>query len=295
MPAKRRILYVVGLDATEAAITWQVTELARAWSAPVVLLGARQRRRWKIGSDRKSEEIARRLSAIAVSMKGYVADIRVTEEPLALAAVRIADEIGAELIAVGAGECAIDQPASALPDALKIAREAHVDVLICKPFADPYVGHVLCAADTTPAAGAAVLRAVELSSRFNALLRIVSVMPEPMWSAADDPEDQVRSQHERQKAFLDQFDLRGVGLSRAVVWSRNAAVEVLDEAQRYGEGLLVIGASSHAPLPSGQLGPNAQAILAECPSSLLIVKKLQPSSRARSGTRAQPASTESIC
>src|SRR5256885_1819611 len=91
-------------------------------------------------------------------------------------------------------------------------------------------------------------RATEISRRFNALLRIVSVMPEPMWmSVSEDAEDQVRSQHEAQKAFLDQFDLRGVALSRAVVWARHAAVEVLDEAQRYGEGLLVIGASSRAP------------------------------------------------
>ncbi len=295
MAATRRILYVVALDATEAAVTWQVTELARAWSAPVVLLARRERRPWKFGPGRRAEETARKLSAIAVRMKGYVTDIRVTEDPLPAAAVRVAEEIGAELIAIGAGERANTQPEHANPDALAIAREAHVDVLLCKPFADPYVGHVLCAADTTPAAGSAVLRALELSRRFNALLRIVSVMSEPMWTAADDPEDQVRHQHEGQKAFLDQFDLRGVALSRSVVWSRSAAVEILDEAQRYSEGLLVIGASSHAPLPGGQLGPNAQAILDACPCSLLIVKKLQPSLRARSGRPAQPASTESIC
>jgi nucleotide-binding universal stress UspA family protein len=279
MAISRRIVYVVASDATEAAVTWQVTELARAWHAAVVLLGARSRRRWKLGIDRSAEHAARRLSAIATRMKGYVADIRVTDDPLPAAATRIAGEIGAELIAIGAGERANEHPQHASADALKLAREAHVDVLVCKPFADPYLGHVLCAADTTPAAGAAVLRASELGRRFNALLRIVSVMPEPMWTRAGEPEDQVRSQWESQKAFLDQFDLRGIGLSRAVTWSRNAAVEVLDEAQRYGEGLLVIGASSHAPLPAGQLGPTAQAILAECPCSLLIVKK-RPRSRA---------------
>src|SRR5207253_3236394 len=107
-------------------------------------------------------------------------------------------------------------------DALEIARAARQDVWICKPFADANVGHVLCAADTTPTAGAAVMRAAELCRRYNALLRILSVMPEPLWKSAapkeDDPEEQMRAEHEAQKAFLDQFDLQGVPLSRAIVW-----------------------------------------------------------------------------
>jgi nucleotide-binding universal stress UspA family protein len=293
MPNAHRILYVVTFDSSEAAISDQVTELARAQHAAVVLLAARPRRRWKIGMARGAEGTGRKLSAIAARMKGYAADIRVVDPPLPESAMRIADEVAAELIVIGAGERADREPTYTSPEALKLAREAREDVLICKPFADRYVGHVLCAADTTPTSGAAVLRSVQISRRFNALLRIVSVMPEPSWkSASADPDEDIRNQHEAQKAFLDQFDLRGVGLSRAVVWSRHAAAEVLDEADRYSEGLLVIGASSRAPLPKGQLGPTSEAIVSACPCSLMIVKGQKavganaPAASSQSGTRA---------
>ena len=278
--ATARILYAVTFDATEAAVSWQVAELAKACHAPVVLLGARRRRRWKLRSG-NGEDVGRKLAAIATRLKGYVADIRVTEDPLPEAAMRTAGELGAELIVVSAGARAMQQPTHVSDDGLAIARNAHQDVWICKPFADPYIGHVLCAADTTLTAGAAVTRSVKISRRFNALLRILSVMPEPLWKSAadaDDPEEQMREQHEAQKAFLDQFDMQGVPLSRAIVWARDAAVEVLDEAERYAEGLLVIGASSRAPLPQGQLGPTSESILTACPSSLLIVKKRMPAS-----------------
>jgi len=294
MSNPRRILYVVTFDSTEAAISWQVDKLAHAWHAPVILLGLHKRSRWKLGKHRHAEEAGRKLAAIATQMKGHVADIRVTDDPLPQASLRIAEEIGAGLIVIGAGERASREPAYASPDALAIARTAPEDVLIAKPFADPYVGHVLCAAATTQAAGMAVRRATDISQRFNAMLRIVSVMPEPQWkSANDDPEEEVRTQHEAQKAFLDQFDLRGVGLSRSVVWSRSAPAEVLDEAERYSEGLLVIGASSRAPMPQGQLGPTSEQIVAACPCSLMIVKNRpaaivssRDATASRSGTRA---------
>ena len=39
MALRGRILYLVGFDSTEAAVTWQVAELSKAWQTPVVLLG----------------------------------------------------------------------------------------------------------------------------------------------------------------------------------------------------------------------------------------------------------------
>jgi nucleotide-binding universal stress UspA family protein len=58
-----------------------------------------------------------------------------------------------------------------------------------------------------------------------------------------------------------------------MVWAMSPAPEVLHEAEKYSEGLLVIGASSHAQSAAGRLGPTSEAILRACPSSLLIVKQ----------------------
>jgi nucleotide-binding universal stress UspA family protein len=274
MSASRRILYVVSFDATEAAVTWQVAELARAWCAAVVLLAPRRRRWiWRLGAESR-EDVGRRLSAVAVRLKGYVADIRVAEDPLADAVTRVARDVGAKLVLVGAGERALREPTYVGPEALELARHVGEDIWICKPFADPRVEHVLCAADTSPTAGAAVTRAVHICRRFNARLRILSVMPQPSrFAQVDDPEEEMHARRTAQKSFLDQFDLQGVALSRAIVWAHEPSAEVLHEAERYSDGLLVIGASSQTHPAHGQLGPTSEAILRACPSSLLIIKK----------------------
>ena len=287
MTSTRRILYAVAFDAAEPAITWQVAKLARAWYASVVLVGNRKRGcLLGLRSDSR-EEIGRKLSAVAMRLKGYVAEVRVGEGALADASMRVAQDVGAELIIIGAGARAVREPEHVCADAMELARRAPEDVWICKPFADPHIEHVLCAADTTLTAGMAVMRAAHLCRRFNARLRILSVMPEPSWAsaAAEDPEEEIQSAREAQKKFLDQFDLQGVPLSRAMVWATAPAVEVLHEAQKYSEGVLVIGASSEAQLPGNRLGPTSEAILSACPSSLLIVRKRTPAVSASTNTR----------
>jgi nucleotide-binding universal stress UspA family protein len=276
-----RILYVVTFDSTEALITWQVMELARAAHAEVVLLGLHRRIRWPLSRRPGRDETGRRLSEVAARLKGHAAEIRVEHGPLVPAAMRSARAVDAQLIMIGAGERALREPAYVAPEALELARQARDDVWICKPGADPHIESVLCAADATPAAGAAVLRAAGLCRRFNARLRLLSVMPEPSVLVSDDLEADLHALKRSQKEFLDQFDLRGMPLSRSMAWAADPATEVLHEAGQLADGVLIIGSSSEKRPAHAGLGPTAEAVLRGCPCSIWIVRKPSPGRKKR--------------
>lgn len=272
MAVRGRILYQVGFDAAEAAITWQVAELSKAWQTPVVLLGV-QATHWLsfLAADRQRAlkhrllEVAKRLRGL----KGHVAGIKAMAGDACTVTQRFADQIGAELIITGAGPAAVGNPLALSATALAVARRARQDVWICKPGADPHIEHILCAADTSVLAGDAVRRSVDLCRRFNARLRLLSVLPEP--GDVDDPDTAARTGREQQRRFLDQFDLAGVPLSRAMVWGAQTPVEVLLEAERYPDGLLVMGAASASG--AAGLGATAEPVLRACPSSILLVRR----------------------
>lgn len=273
MALRGRILYRVGFDAAEAAITWQVAEMSKAWRTPVVLLGVQPVPWLSLFTGDRQRALKRQLLDVAKRMrglKGHVAGIKAVIGDACTEAQRLANQVGAELIVTGAGVAAIGDPLAVSASAFDLAHRARQDVWICKPGADPHIEHVLCAADTSALAADAIRRSVDLCRRFNARLRLLSVLPEP--GGADDP-DEARAGPERQRRFLEQLDLRGVPLSRTLVRSAQTAVAVLLEAGRYADGLLVMGASS-APGASG-LGATAAAVLRASPSSILLVRRRQ--------------------
>ena len=272
MALRSRILYLVGFDSAEAAVTWQVAELSKAWQAPVVLLGVDPPQWLSFLAKDRQRALKRRLLDVAKRMrglKGHVAGIKAAVGDARTEARRVADHIGAELIVTGAGPQSVDDPLAVSDLAFDIASRARQDVWICKPHADPQVDHVLCAADTSTRAGIAVRLSVDLCRRFNARLRVLSVLKEP--AGVDDPDETARVARQQQRDFLAQIDLGGVALSRATVWGADATVELLLEAERYSDGLLVIGATSGARAPG--LGATAEPVLRACPSSILIVRR----------------------
>ena len=132
--------------------------------------------------------------------------------------------------------------------------------------------------------------------RFNARLRVLSVLaepPPPLPNAAssDDPDAAVLAGRRRQKLFLDQFDLQGIALSRAIVWGTQTPVELLLEAEHYTDGLLVMGAISGPQHGANGLGATTEPVLRACPSSLLIVRH-GPRRRAATGAGTRVALTE---
>ena len=271
-----RILYVVSFDASEAAVTWQVAEFSKAWESAVVLMAVGQPP-WMglFGGDAKARlksrlvEVAARLRAL----KGHVAGVKAAIGDPVTETVRVARQLGADLIMIGAGADAVTSPESCAEHVQAIARRAPQDIWVCKPHAEASLEHVLCAADTTARAGDAVLRGVQIGRRFNARVRLLSVLPEPEAARNnDDAEARVHAQRQAQREFLRQFDLQGVALSRAMVWGTQAAIEILIEAERFSDGLLVLGASSDPRARSTGLGATVERVLRSCPSSLLIVK-----------------------
>jgi nucleotide-binding universal stress UspA family protein len=274
-----RILYVVGFDGTDPAVSWQVAELSKAWGAPVVLLGVR-RAPWLRFLERDDRRALKRAMVdVAKRLRGlraHVAGIKVAVGDPAGHACRAADQCGTDLIVIGAGIGAMDDPRSMSREALAVARDARQDVWICKPFADPHVDHVLCAADTSPMAGEAIRRATSICRRFNARLRVISVLlepppPLPDAAACDDPDEAVIAGRRRQKLFLDQFDLAGIALSRAIVWGTQTPIELLLEAEQHMDGVLVMGAIGRAQ-GRRRLGATTESVLRACPSSVLIVR-----------------------
>jgi len=271
MALRSRILYLVGFDSAEAAVTWQVAELSKAWQAPVVLLGVDPPQWLSFLAKDRQRALKRRLLDVAKrlrGLKGHVAGIKAAVGDARTEARRVADHIGAELIVTGAGPQSVDDPLALSNVAFDIASRARQDVWICKPHADPQVDHVLCAADTSVRAGIAMRLSVDLCRRFNARLRVLSVLDEP---AGADPDETARAARQAQRDFLAKFDLGGVALSRATVWGADATVELLLEAERYSDGLLVMGAASGTRSPG--LGATAEPVLRACPSSILIVRR----------------------
>jgi len=125
MADARRILYVVTFDATEAAISWQVAELAR----PGMRRDLARLDGVAAGSSVPIVTPRNRTPAVAIAarMKGYVADIRVAEVALPEAACGSRTKSAAELIVIGPASA----PRASRPmpvRALKIARDAHQDV-----------------------------------------------------------------------------------------------------------------------------------------------------------------------
>ena len=290
--ASGRIVYVVGFDDTEPAVSWQVAEFAKGWRMPVVLLGVR-RRRWlpflededRRALRRATIEVARRLRELRVPVAGVKVAIGDPAEQVR----RVATQVGASLVMVGAGLEAMTDSRALSPTALAIARGTPLDVWICKPLADPHFDHVLCAADTSALAGEAIQRAGAICRRFNARLRVVSVLPEaPELGREIDPDEAMLAAQREQKRFLERFDLGGIALSRSIVWAAQAPVELLLEAERYTAGLLVIGAASESR--GAGLGATAEPVLRACPSSVLIVRAAA-SRRAAAGARVAPEET----
>ena len=281
MTPKGRILYLVEFDAAESAVSWQVAQLAKAWQTTVVLLAVR-RPRWLpmlgVEEQRATKRELLRVARCMRQLKAQVSGVRVLAGERVAETCRMADQLGAELIMVGAGAASSRGAAALSSAAYGIACRARHDVWICKPDADPHLEHVLCAADTSPLAGRALQRSAELCRRFNARLRVLSVLAEPSaqrGAAPADPDEAAILGRQQQKAFLDQFDLRGVALSRAIVWGGETAVELLLEAERYPDGLLVMGAASgpSAPGPALGLGATAEPMVRGCPSSVLVVRQ----------------------
>lgn len=283
MALRGRILYLVGFDRAEAAITWQVAELSKAWQTPVVLLGVQPAQWLSFLAVDRQRALKRQLLDVAKrlrGLKGHVAGIKATIGDVRTEARRVADQIGAELIITGAGRAAIGDPLTVSETAFDIARRARQDVWICKPGADPHIEHILCAADTSVLAGDAIRRSVDLCRRFNARLRLLSVLAEP--AGMDDPDEAARTGREQQRRFLDQFDLGGVPLSRAIAWGTQTPVEVLLEAERFADGLLVMGAAGASGSPG--LGATAEPVLRACPSSILLVRRRHPAVDEPAGT-----------
>src|SRR5690349_2994978 len=106
MALRGRILYVVAFDACEAAVTWQVAQLSKAWQTPVVLLGVQPGAWLRFLTDDRRRELKRRLLEVAKrlrGLKGHVAGIKAATGDFCTESRRFADQIGAELIMIGAG------------------------------------------------------------------------------------------------------------------------------------------------------------------------------------------------
>src|SRR5260221_11246516 len=135
-----RILYWVAFDATEAAVTWQVAEFSKAWQSPVVLLAV-GRPAWLgvLGGDAR-DQLKQRVVEVAQGLrgvKGHVSGVKAVLGDPITETVRVARQVGPDLIMVGAGAAAITDPAACDEVVRDLARRAPQDIWICKPHADP--------------------------------------------------------------------------------------------------------------------------------------------------------------
>jgi nucleotide-binding universal stress UspA family protein len=197
------------------------------------------------------------------------------------ALVRLADDMGAALVAVGAANReALDRVLFG-STAEQVVRYAHCPVLVART--SPADGPVLAATDFSEAATTAVAAAAEESKRRAVPLRLVHCLQEPTSSLSllgpmvislpEMPEVERQELKSAAESTLRSL-LESAGAQGACeVITGSPASAIPAEAKALGAGLVVVATRGRTGLARIALGSVAEAIARHAPCSVLAVRK----------------------
>jgi nucleotide-binding universal stress UspA family protein len=193
---------------------------------------------------------------------------------------RKADEIGADLILIGAGEISRHDHFALGPNAAAIMQHASKPVLAVRP-GEPAAlfGKILCPVDMSAASMRGLLNAIRLAHAFGSHLLVVTVVPAPNWfelvveakSLAE-----IKAEHDRDwQASFEQF-LLTAPLGN-VSWAKEIRAgsphtEIIATAAAHQSDLIVMGSTGRTGLARVLMGSVTRRVIQQLPCSLLTVK-----------------------
>ncbi len=224
------------------------------------------------------EFLKRRLSEFYAPSVPVEVDYSIREGQAAVEIVRMADEIGAELIAMGThGQTGLRRLLAGSV-ATSVLSKAHCPVLSIRADSRPQPPEdmrvILHPTDFSAASEAALAVARTLARNFGARLRVLHVLPfdiypEARIAAELDPWD---SEHSLD-AIRHRLDGPDLKYPVETQLSRGFEVEgILGVAQEMGSDLIVMGTHGRTGLSRLLMGSTAQSILTRADCPVLIVK-----------------------
>jgi nucleotide-binding universal stress UspA family protein len=193
---------------------------------------------------------------------------------------RKADEIGADLILVGAGEKSRLDHFSLGPNAGAIMQHATKPVLAVRP-GEPAARFrkILCPVDMSAASMRGLLNAIRLTHAFGSHLLVLTVVPSPSWlelvveakSMAETKADHDRAWRTSFEQFLLTAPLGSVSWANEI---RSGAPheEIIAAAAAHQSDLIVMGSTGRTGLARILMGSVTRRVIQHLPCSLLTVK-----------------------
>jgi len=193
---------------------------------------------------------------------------------------RKADEIGADLILIGAGERSRADHFALGPNAAAIMQHATKPVLAVRP-GEPAARFrkILCPVDMSTASMRGLLNAIRLTHAFGSHLLVLSVVPSPNWfdlvveakSMAE-----IRQDHDREwRASFEQL-LLTAPLGN-ISWAKEVRTgapheEIIAAALAHQSELIVMGSTGRTGLARILMGSVTRRVIQHLPCSLITVK-----------------------
>lgn len=195
--------------------------------------------------------------------------------------VGLAQEIGADLVLIGAGSWVRDAPFQAGPIAEAVLQLAGPSVLAVRPGL-PLVRFekILCPVDQSPASELALRTCIDVARISGALVHVVTVVPELTWLAATlkvGPTEQAVAEHKnRWRHDFDQF----IASVRADDVPLTCEIrhgipheEIAASAAEHDSDVIIMGTTGRTGLARLLMGSVARRVLRSMPCSLWTVKK----------------------
>ncbi len=221
-------------------------------------------------------EHAEHLAAAQVA----VSDREVLVGSPATAIVRLANEIDADLVLIGAGEVLAGESFRIGPVAEAVVQHAAAPVLAVRP-GEPELRFrkILCPVDHSAVSRRGLENAVRLARAFGSSVVALSVVPEVRWLTASASAGKLlgaREEYERSwrydfRVLLERIDWSGVS------WTEDLRrgephLQIVAAALSHGADLIVMGCTGRSGLARALLGSVTRRVLRGLPCSLLAIK-----------------------
>ncbi|AHY47777.1 Universal stress protein family [Rubrobacter radiotolerans] len=231
---------------------------------------------------KKAEEEAEKVRATGAE----VAEVHVALGRADDRIVRLAEDLGAELVVVGSRGLGALRRALMGSVSVSVARHAHGSVLIVRgePAGESYLpGKILVAVDGSPEAEVALDRAQEIAWQTGSELHMFHAIhreplaPYPYPVAAESAESYMEDTQRKAREYFEEkaAEIREVGGSVASVKVvlGQPEKEIVREAERIGAGLVVIGSRGLGGVRRALLGSVSDAVMRHAHCPVLVVRR----------------------
>jgi len=206
-------------------------------------------------------------------------DIFITIGNVADSILSQAEEIGADMIMIGAGKKSFLDRHLTATTAETVVRHARQTVWVHKDVTFNGMHKVVCGVDLSASSKIALEKALDLCQTFGARLDILFVIKEPNYEAIGIPieiEKERLAKYKEQKHqelidFLTAIDFKDVEHTEQVRWG-SAARTILGFANDGQADMIVLGAKGTGNLKHVLMGSTSERVLRTAPCSLLIVR-----------------------